>query len=52
MCKFMDPSTGISTGIAIDFDFDEFGIACPVLSGLPGNITATLNMVRKPTSLS
>ena len=47
--SLLDPVAGINTGTAIDFDFDEFGVARPVLSGPPGNVnSAGLNTFKKP----
>ena len=36
--SLLDPVTGIYAGTATNFDFDEFGIARPVLFGPFGNV--------------
>ena len=42
--SLLDPAADISAGTATDLDFDEFGVAAPVLSGPPGNVkSAGLN---------
>ena len=43
--SLLDPAAGVSAGTATDFDFDECGVAGPVISGPPGNVKfAGLNM--------
>ena len=49
--SLLDPAAGINAGTVIDFDFDEFGVARPVLSGPPRNVnSAGLNTFKKPIS--
>ena len=46
--SLLDPAAVINAGTAIDFDFDEFGVTHPVLSG---NVnSAGLNTFKKPIS--
>ena len=49
--SLLNPAAGINAETAIDFDFDEFEVARPVLSGPPRNVnSAGLNTFKKPNS--